>query len=399
MAEAQPLTMICLASDEKGGEFMRAAAAQGCRVFLLTQEKLAGYEWPREILAGIDYIDMYDRKAVIEHISYMARGMQLDRIVALEEFDVETAAALREHLRVPGMGDTTARYFRDKLAMRVKTSGAGIPQPRFAHVLNYDRLRDFMAEVPAPWVLKPRADASALGIRKIYDAEQLWRALDQLGHEQSYCLLEEFVAGDVFHVDAIVAEREIVFVETHQYCCPILELMEQGAIFGTFTVERGSADDLALRELNRQVTEALGMVRGVTHTEFIKGADGRFYFLESAARVGGARIAEMVEAATGLNLWREWASLEIAGEDRPYVLPPRRQDYAGLVASLARQEYPDTAAYDDPEIAWRLNQRHHAGLIVVSPAQPRIRQLVDSYRERFKQDFFSHEPPPATARR
>ncbi|HEY1013659.1 MAG TPA: ATP-grasp domain-containing protein [Herpetosiphonaceae bacterium] len=399
MADERPLTMICLASDEKGGEFMRAAAAQGCKVFLLTQEKLAGYEWPREILAGVDYVDMYDRKAVIEHVSYMARGMELDRIVALEEFDVETASALREHLRLPGMGDTTARYFRDKLAMRVKTSGAGIPGPRFAHVLNYDRLRAFMAEVPAPWVLKPRADASALGIRKIYDAEQLWRSLDQLGHQQSHCLLEEFVAGDIFHVDAIVAEREVIFVETHQYCCPILELMEQGAIFGTFTVERGSADDLALRELNRHVIEALGMVRGVTHTEFIKGADGRFYFLESAARVGGARITDMIEASTGLNLWREWASLEIAGEDRPYVLPPHRQDYAGLVASLARQEYPDTGAYDDPEIVWRLNQRHHAGLIAVSPDQSRVRQLVDSYRERFKQDFFTHEPPPATARR
>jgi len=36
------------------------------------------------------------------------------RVVTLEDFDVEKVAALREHLRIPEMGDTTTRYFRDK---------------------------------------------------------------------------------------------------------------------------------------------------------------------------------------------------------------------------------------------------------------------------------------------
>ena len=57
---------------------------------------------------------------------------------------------------------------------------------------------------------------------------------------------------------------------------------------------------------------AFGLVRGVAHTEFIKSHnDGQFYFLETAARVGGANIAEMVEAATGINLWSEWAKIEL----------------------------------------------------------------------------------------
>ena len=84
--------------------------------------------------------------------------------MALDDFDVETAAALREHLRVPGMGDTTARYFRDKLAMRLKALEAGIPVPDFVPAINHDDLRTFMANVPGPWLLKPRLSASALGI-------------------------------------------------------------------------------------------------------------------------------------------------------------------------------------------------------------------------------------------
>ena len=57
---------------------------------------------------------------------FLARTRLIDRIVPLDDYDVETAAALREHLRVPGMGDTTARYFRDKLAMRVQARDRGL---------------------------------------------------------------------------------------------------------------------------------------------------------------------------------------------------------------------------------------------------------------------------------
>ena len=68
-----------------------------------------------------------------------------------------------------------------------------------------------------------------------------------------------------------------------------------------------------MQALNREVIAAMGMVRGVTHAEFIRGeADGQFYFLEIAARVGGAHIDLMIEHATGLNLWEEWARIELA---------------------------------------------------------------------------------------
>ena len=96
--------------------------------------------------------------------------------------------------------------------------------------------------------------------------------------------------------------------------------------------------------INRDLIGALGLVRGVAHAEFIRAhADGHFYFLECAARVGGAYINEMVEAATGINLWREWARIEVAGGDGSYKLPPMREDYAGVILSLARQDEPDTS--------------------------------------------------------
>ncbi len=389
-------TVLCISSYEKGQAFLREVKAQGSTVYLLTVEKLRDADWPRDAIDELFYMpSLFNEQDMINAVSYLARSRHIDRIVPLDDYDVEMAAKLREHLRIPGMGDSTTRYFRDKLAMRVRARDRGVLVPDFAHVLNYDALREFMARVPPPWLIKPRSEASSLGIKKLNSPDELWPVLDQLGDRQSYYVLEAFVPGEVYHVDSIVSEKQVVFSEVHQYGRPPFSVMHEGGVFTTRTVPRGSADEVELEQRNQALIEALGLVRGVTHAEFLKGsADGRFYFIECAARVGGANIADLVEASTGLNLWREWAKIEIAGEDAPYELPAARSDYGGLIISLARQEWPDLSAYTDPEIAWRMQRKGHAGLIVASPDRARVQTLLDSYTQRFYDDFFAKLPPP-----
>ena len=394
MSDQTSPTMLCLASYEKGEAFLRECKRQGWRVLLITVEKLREANWPREAIDEVFYMpDNYSRDDIIKGVSFLARTQEIDRIVPLDEYDQETAALLREHLRNPGMGDTTARYFRDKLAMRVKARSAGILVPDFVHVLNYDRLREFMARVAPPWVLKPRSEAASMGIKKIGASDELWPLLDALGDRQSFYVLEQYLPGDIYHVDSIISERQVMFAAHHRYGHPPMDV-SLGGIFTTQKIPRDSSDAQALDSLNRDVINTLGLVRGVTHTEFIKSrGDGGFYFLETAARVGGANIAETVEAATGLNLWAEWAKIEMAGEDGSYQLPPQRDDYAGVIISLARQECPDTSAYDDPEIVYRLNKLHHAGLVVASKDPQRVEQLLERYSRRFYEDFYTSEPP------
>ncbi|MBS2033087.1 MAG: ATPase [Deltaproteobacteria bacterium] len=391
----RPLHFLLLASYFKGERFMKRAHAQGVKCWLLTQEKLLQKEWPRESLVEI-FAQRND--SPLEHtlntVSYLARTTKFDRIVALDDFDVEVAAALREHLRVPGMGDTTVRHFRDKLAMRQKARDEGIPVPDFVHVCNYDEIRDFIKRTPAPWMLKPRSEASATGITKITSEEQLWQTLEKLGDRQSHFVLEQYLPGDVFHADSIVWEKEIVFAATHKCGTPPFNVAHGGGIFTTRTVERGSPDDVALRKLNRDVLSKFNLLRGVSHVEFIKGRDdGKFYLLESAARVGGAHIAEVIEAANGINPWEEWASLEIAAAlKKDYTVPKTRAEYGGIAISLARQETPDTSAYNDPEIFYRGNEANHVGLVVRSPDSNRVKTLLDQYQERYLRDFTAVMP-------
>lgn len=402
MNEQRPYTILALASDCKGIPYLQEAKRQGCRVLLLVKEDAADNPlWPDE---AIDerYImpDLSRQPDVIFAVSYLARNEKIDRIVALDDYDVATAANLREHLRIPGMGETTVRHFRDKLAMRVQARDEGILVPAFTAVFNNQEVNEFLSRVAAPWVLKPRFDAGSIGIRKLHKPGAVWEALNELGDQRSFYVLEQFIPGHVYHVDSLIWEKEVLFAVASQYGTPPLAVTREGGIFNTRTLPRDSADSQAMMAANAELMRALRQVRGVCHTEFIRAhEDGRFYFLETAARVGGANIDKLVKAATGVELWQEVARIELANlRKEMYQLPETRTDNAGLIICLARQQHPNLSAYNDPEIVWRLEKEYHAGLLVAAADHGRVEHLLTTYTDRFAQDFLTSAPPKLEAR-
>ena len=397
---SQKPTILCISTYEKGQPFLREAARLGANVILLTVDKLEKADWPRSSISRILTMpEGLTPEQVLNTVTFLARTQPIDRIVPLDEFDLETAALLREHLRLPGMGESATRFFRDKLAMRVRAMQAGVLVPDFTSVFHYDDIRGFLSSIPGPWLLKPRTNASAIGIHKITRPEEIWPLLDSLGDLQSHYLLERFVPGDIFHVEGITSKREVLFSIPFQYGQPPMQTMHEGGVFTTRTLDRGSPEAAALEPAHKAVIAALGLVAGVTHTEFIRShADQQFYFLETAARVGGAYIAEVVEFATGMNPWIEWARLECAALfGSAYALPEIRHGYAGSVICLAREAQPDTYAYTDPEVVYRLHKDHHAGVILQSPSAPRIDALTTQYAARFLEDFCAVLPAPDKA--
>lgn len=401
-----PLNIVCLATYFKGADFIRECKAHGCHVVLVTKEKMLREDWPRESLDDLIAVPNDAGPALfIDLLAFLARNRRIDRVVALEEFDVVTAALMREHLCLPGLSSSRAKVFRDKFSMAVHASRAGINVPEFVPLVNREEVSEFMQRVPAPWIIKPRSDVSAIGIRKVSEPGEVMRTMDEMNEREhlreraSYYLLARFVAGEVFHVDSVVNDGKVVFAGTNQYGRPPMQVAHQGGAYISRTLERGSNDERALLAANRKLVKALELERGATHAEFIKSdEDGKFYFLEIAARVGGAYIAEVLEAASGVNLWREWARLEISDGTRSSAkstkIRPTRKDYAGIILSLAKQETPDTSSYVDDEIVLRIKKRHHAGLIVRSPELARVNDLLSCYAQRFADDFVAVAPPP-----
>jgi biotin carboxylase len=397
-------TILCIASFFKGNEFIRECRRQGARVALLTREKLLNEEWAVDAID--DLVAIPGRSSVAAYLmaaTDVARRHQISRVVALEEYDIVTAAHIREHLCVPGMGATTARYFQDKLSMRVKARFLGIAQPDFVQLLNHESVSEFMNRVSPPWMLKPRVGASSMGMRKLNKQEDVWRAMMELDGRQElherpdFHLLEEYVAGDVYHVDSLIVEGKIQFANVSRYGTPPFDTVHQGGVTTSQTIPHGSKLRRRLLALNRSILRGFGIERGVTHAEFIgrpsaNGSQDELYFLEVAARVGGAYTAEMIEAATGINLWREWPNIELSTPAHPYHRPVIRKDYSGIALSLARQPHPDTRSYTDPEIVFRIPKRDHVGLIVCSSRHQRVTELLTDYAERFGRDFTAIMP-------
>jgi biotin carboxylase len=410
MSESRPPTIVCLATYFKGVDFIRECKRLGCRVILVTKEKMLHENWPRESLDDLIAVPNDAGPALmIDLTAFIARKVKVDRVVALEEFDVMTAALVREHFCLPGMSSSTAKTFRDKFRMAEAAKAAGILVPEYVALINADEVGKFMARVPPPWIIKPRSDVSAIGIRRVNSADEVWNLVREMNDREnlreraSYYLLAQFVAGEVFHVDSLVGDNRVLFAGVNRYGRPPLEVAHGGGAYVSRTVASRSEDEKELLKINRQLVKALQRERGAAHAEFIKSDwDGRFYFLEIAARVGGAYIADVLEAASGLNLWREWARMEVSDGGVPPETPhraavkkiqPLRNDYAGIVLSLSKQESPDTSAYDDPEIVYRVKKLHHVGLIVRSKKLEKVEELLTQYAARFAEDFVAVVPP------
>lgn len=390
--------LLCISTYEKGQAFLREAARLDCAVTLLTVHKLRDADWPKDLLAAFETMpEELAPEAALRYVTRLARHRRFRRVVALDEFDLETAALVREHLRLPGMGRTVTAPFRDKLAMRETAQRAGVPVPEFSGVANHDDLWKFLQKSSGPWLLKPRSSASAIGIQKFSDPNAVWPMLEKLGDEASNHLVERFVPGEIYHVEGLSWHGELLFALGHKYGQPPFETMHAGGVFSTRTLEREGEEARALLAIHADMLRALGMQTGPTHSEFIRAhEDGKFYFLETAARVGGAYIAEVAEAGSGLNPWLEWARMEVAEmREEPYQLPQVNQDYAGSLICLARQEWPDMSAYDAPEIVYRLRKHHHAGLILRSSSAERVKNLLDDYSRRFMTDFYARVDAPA----
>lgn len=392
--------IVCLSSYYKGYDFIEEMNKLGNTVILVTSNSLKEKKWPWASIKEVYYMDdlepsVWNMDYLVEGFSHLMKTHKVDAVIALDDFDVEKAALVREIFRIPGMGQTTHRYFRDKLAMRQMAKDSGIKAPEFSSIFNDEIVNAFANNNPAPWVLKPRSEASATGIMKIKSGEELWEVIEKLGNRRHYYLLETFKPGDVYHVDSLVFQKEIVFTSCAQYLSPPMEVSHEGGVFRTKTLRRYSEEFKALEAANTKVLKSFGLVNGATHTEFIRGkTDGEWHFLETSSRVGGAHISDMVEASSDVNLWREWARIENALlKNINYKVPELTHFSAGLIIALANEKNPDYEVFQCEEVSKFLPLNHHVGIVYKSDSHEKVEQRLDEAAEMITKVYLNIIPP------
>lgn len=392
--------IVCIASEHKGNDFFEECHEAGWRVSLVTREKLLDEPWSWTSLSEVKTVrNEATTEDYVRAVTNLAGARKIDRVVGIDEFDVLNAAHAREHLQIEGLSSFYAFRFRDKLRMRRMASEAGIPCPEFAGAFNAEEINSYLDATPAPWIIKPRTEVNAFGIRKCVTKEQVWQTLNELDTRHTWrdhpsqFLIEHFIEGRVFHVDSVVEGGRVVAAGVSQYGTTPMKVSHQGGVFTTSILPYKSKERRELEKLNRKLLRAFDYKRGVSHAEFLQSNQtGEFYLLEVAARVGGAYIANVLEQASGVSLWREWAKLEIADKENPYKPPKIRKDYAGITLALSKEEKPDTSHYTDSEIVYRVNRPKHVGLIFYSDKHERVSELLEVYTERITQDFLAVAP-------
>jgi len=248
------------------------------------------------------------------------------RVLALNEGDLDTAAALRVHLGCPGQDPGQLLRFRDKLTMTRIVAGAGIPTPASADAPDADAVLQFASDHGWPVVVKPRRGTASRGFLRLDSTDDL-PLLRGLPDEPR--LVQQFCADAVFHVDGVWTGSGLGPWRASRYVNSCVEFTT-GAVLGS--VEVDDPDLLALLgEFTAAVAEALSDQPWVFHLEVFVGSgeDGaaRLTFLEVGFRVGGAEIPFVWREVHGIDLMASAVDVQLG---RPPSIPtPADWDVGG----------------------------------------------------------------------
>lgn len=235
-----------------------------------------------------------DGDVVDELRGWMATQPPFDRIIARHEFMILPAGRLRDIFGIPGMTGEQALRFRDKVVMKLAIASAGLRTPRCLSV------EDLPLDAGAGWsgktVLKPRSGSASEGI-SIFEtcAEAIAAAEARSASEPRFAEeyeLEEFVEGDIWHIDGYLHEGVPIVIQPSRYINTCLDF-ERGRPLGSV-----QQHNEAMARWTLQCLDALGVPTLSFHLEAIDSAEGPV-FLEAAARCGGIYIVDIMALRHG----------------------------------------------------------------------------------------------------
>ena len=164
------------------------------------------------------------------------------------------------------------------------------------------------AAIGYPVVIKPVAGAGTADTHGVRNAAELRDVMATMGHVRE-ASVEEYIDGDEFTYDTVTIEGEPAFESIAQYHPRPLESRTQEWISPAQLVFRDPHQPALMDgvRLGRGVLKALGMGSGFTHMEWFRKSNGEVVFGEIGARVGGAKLADMMNFANDFDVFREWA--------------------------------------------------------------------------------------------
>jgi len=351
--------------------FVRGVASlPGVRLGLVTQDPREALpeDLGKAILGHWRCADALDPDGLLDGVRGVGRQLgSVDRLVGtLEQLQVPLGH-VRDRLGIDGMGEETARSFRDKSRMKTILRAAGLPCARHRLATTADEARSFAALVGYPLVVKPPDGAGAKATFRVEHAGVLEESLAAMRPSPERPLLvEEFMQGTEHSFDAVNLGGKTVWHSLTRYLPPPLHVLENPWIQWTVLlpreVDHPRYDDI--RSVAARSLSALGMGTGVSHMEWFRRPDGSIAISEVGARPPGAQICSLISYAHELDFYAAWGRLVVLDQWTP---PERR--FAVGAAYLRGQGQGRVKAIHGLEAA-----RREVGDLVVETRLPEVGQ-------------------------
>ena len=298
-------------------EFIRGLKAVGARVTGIGEAPQDGLD---SELA--QWLDAYEQVPSVTHEPSLLQAVKnvqarewVDRLEATVEAHIMPVAHVREACEIPGTSTRTAYLCRDKPAMKEALREADVPCAESCGASSEEEVREFVARVGYPVILKPRDAAGAAGTYRADDDESLVTAMRDAGTDRGApTAVEEFIEGHEGFYDTLSVNGEIVHDFVCHYYPNVLEAMRtrwiSPQIIATNQADSDTYDEV--RQMGKRVIDVLGIETSATHMEWFFGPKG-LKFSEIGCRPPGVGAWDLYSAGNELDLYHEWAKLIVHG--------------------------------------------------------------------------------------
>lgn len=303
------------------GHFTKALhALPGVRVLGVGDQPAAAME--PDVRDAIDALhvvpDLWDEEATVESTRAWLGSLgvsRLDRIECLWEPGVVLAARMREAFGVAGLRVEQARAFRDKELMKSRLDAAGIRTPHHYRACTAAEVESAIERIGHPVIVKPIDGAGSADTHIIRSADEVGDVLAAVQHVPEVSV-EEFIEGDEFTYDAILAGGETLFENVAWYRPkPLVARQNPWISPQAVCLSDIRRPDIARGvDLGRRALEALGLETGMAHMEWFRSSKtGEAIFGEVGARAPGGRLSHGMNYACDGDVFRLWAEAITTG--------------------------------------------------------------------------------------
>ncbi|WP_116866918.1 ATP-grasp domain-containing protein [Pseudomonas syringae] len=259
-----------------------------------------------QVSANVVEVSALDADLILQEARAIHRRQPVDFVIAFSEYDLDAAALVRTEFNIPGAKVADNLLCRNKASMKEALTGSSVRYPQYRNVASRGGVEAFCHEHGFPVILKPQVGAASDGVVKIERLQDIPDLPDFNGYE-----VEEYIEGDIYHVDAILAADSMPYFKVSKYLNTCLDF-RNGLPLGSVTVD-DRAFIARVRAFTEEVCLRLNLHNQAIHLEIIERR-GELVFLEIGGRVGGGEIPFVALRSEGIDLYELWtrAALEVA---------------------------------------------------------------------------------------